>query len=530
MHQSLALKSNVLNQESTVGNKPLIHLRKPVPGKVTSPAKTEYDGEDVVMHEASYTETTPQPSITEPKSIATRKATPATTRLRPSITRVIETQKPSTPLVALFDKVQALINAAKNQTTAAVTPSTSIATTVAIEDQTKKCDSPEMSSNPLASVSPCEVIPSISSGSGISSNPLYAGTPCHPTPPSVSHPMRPLAITMTTPLTEKPKILDYLTNAAANSFNTANKDSANKLDIFKEDVAKLLQVLDASTPVVVSREEKLLDLDGFDSNGEKIVAGRTPYVAAAIAQVKDKAVRRSSPHPMHVSSEAMRARLSEAEDRAELAESKLEDASMLLRDYQGTISAMQDSHSAALAKAEAETNKHRAEFEALAANYQEVQHALNGVQIAQVAPLKEENEFLKKEITSLKRALDREVLKSSELQFEMRELSVKIQQAQQQVSVADSERNDARQMVDITLEKLERAQLEVARREDEVCMLTLKLKDIQAQNINLNGTKDRLKGVLIASEQERSQLVTMCNELVARLEKEGLSLSPESQQ
>lgn len=534
-------------------------------------------------------------------------------------------------------------------------------------------ESPAMSSNPLAGENhgstPVGVVsiaatPSGATSGTVSNNPLFSGTPTNPTPGSVNMRVRltGMGAAVRTPssgssaASEGMRLAEKLheaaeklqtplhaaatpsaTPASAGSMAAAAPSQEDHTFEFKDDVAALLQALDARTPLsdktpagpatgaagralaAASTEERpkaqarrrsslsngsptILDLNGFDADGERRLPGMsTPLTFAAPAAAQP------SPGDLSVP-KATSASAAEVEDLlqriAELEEERTEAAS-LLAGYQGSIAELQDRHSAATVRAQAEMAMLKSEVDRLRAERAEIHSQFESLYNDKYNPLKAEAAALRRgadvlrakiaqgEATSARvTQLEQEVAaaqqaalaaqqsaeaakaeaaaaREAERLAEQRaaaagasireaegrwaaKYEAEAKRAQQALSAKEAEvsswrekhaalarqHDDLLHRVHVAQAAKERKGAEVARKEEEICALEVRLQEVmnvlegyKAENSKFVGVKEHYKATIVELQkqnatlaEEKTRLVVMLNETMNRLEAAGMSL------
>jgi len=383
--------------------------------------------------------------------------------------------------------------------------------------------------------------------------------------------------------------------------------------MFQDDVAKLLKALDAptlATALRTSRSSRLgnpqnqydaassspmngggdgadahrlcfssiLDLDGFDSNGEKradIALAGTPMIHPRPIMANNTNGNRApggtttgtgtgtgrsmAPNGFQVDKE-----LRQAESRALKAEAGRNEAAALLKDYQGTIASLKDGHASALARAEAALTRAQADAFNTKAEVEDLKNKLQTTEVSfhtlyhdKYVPLKHayqqlhsDNGLVRGQNEELRGLVEAEQSKVHELAKELEkvrfESSQRVATAETraeesrdalmklQAELDDNERRmreDAKRAVAVAHAAKERASNELLRREEELCSLSVKLKEVErmlgqykAENEGFYETKQILKRELESKEEENARLSLMCEELLQVAEEQGWAL------
>jgi len=379
--------------------------------------------------------------------------------------------------------------------------------------------------------------------------------------------------------------------------------------MFQDDVAKLLKALDAPTPATALRASRssrlgnpqnqyhaaasspmsgggdgddaqrlcsssILDLDGFDSNGEKradVALAGTPMIHPCLFMANNTNGNRApgatgigigrsmAPNGLQLEEE-----LRQAETRALKAEASRNEAAALLKDYQGTIASLQDSHASALARAKAALTCAQADAFNSKAEVEDLQNKLQTTEVSfqtlyhdKYVPLKQsykqlhsDNGLVRGQNEKLRGLVKAEQSKVHQLAIELEkvrfESSQRVATAERraeesrdaflklQTELNDNERRmreDAESAVAVAHAAKERASNELFRREEEVCSLSVKLKEVErmlgqyrAENEGFYETKQMLKKELENKEEENARLSLMCEELLQVAEEQGWAL------
>ncbi|GAB4818033.1 hypothetical protein N2152v2_005079 [Parachlorella kessleri] len=333
----------------------------------------------------------------------------------------------------------------------------------------------------------------------------------------------------------------------------------------------------------------MFDLEGFDVNGNNSNTSPESGRFQAMPVQSLHVVR--PPAAASVELTAIDEEVATLRSKVAELEAQREEAVGMLAGYQGSIAQLQDAHSAIMVKAQAENACLMAEVEQLRGTAAETERQFNRLYHTKYLPLKAETVPLRQEVQALSAQLGQEqarahkaeqaahglqedlatareqlraakgeaaaalaaaaAARQSEQQAELR-CKAEAKRSTQALAAAQAELAEVQaryatltrqydevvHKANLARQARERAAGELGRKEEEICALELRTKELESvllaykkENAKFYERKEQYKAHIAdlerqvqEKENEKEQLLSMCDDLMGRIEREGLTI------